>query len=140
MNVLCLPIFFYVGSHVRGNVDITNNSVVFSVTSFGRLPSEPLLVTIQDNIGGCLHTCTQHLKCLSINYQRISRKCELLADILLKVDVIDDDGWESYGHFTVTLVRNYLYCAFSDATLSLHLRRDWLPLVLLSFNTTPLNS
>ena len=128
MNVFCLhiTIIFCVGSQVRGNVDIRNNSVIFSVTSFGRLPSEPLLVTIRDNVGGCLHTCTQHLKCLTVNYERTSRKCELLADILLKVDVIDGDGWESYGHFTITLVGNYSYCAFSDATLSLHLRREWL--------------
>ena len=75
--------------------DLTNDSVVFSITSHGRLLGEIIFSTLKDVVGGCLYTCMQHVDCLTINYHRSSRRCKLMADVLFKKDIIDDPGWES---------------------------------------------
>ena len=84
--------------------DLTNDSVVFSITSHGRLFGEIIFSTLKDVVGDCLYTCMQHMDCLTINYHRSSRRCKLMADVLFKKDIIDDPGWESYGHFESSLV------------------------------------
>ena len=90
------------------NNDLTEASIVFSVTSYGRLPGELLLSVSKCIIGDCLYACMQHFACLTINYHALSGKCELLADILHKEELIPDVEWVSYGHFESELVR-YVY-------------------------------
>ena len=91
--------------------DLSKDSVVFSVASHGRLPGELLFDTLKDVLGDCLYACMQHTGCLTISYHRSSRTCKLMADVLFKEDIIDDFGWESYGHFESSLVsyiQNYV--------------------------------
>ena len=87
---------------------LTETSRMFSVTSYGRLPGELLLVVSKNIVGDCLYACMQHFACLAINYHKFSGECELLADILYKEKVIPDVKWESYGHFQSEIVR-YVY-------------------------------
>ena len=91
------------------NNDLTETSRVFSVTSYGKLPGELLLSLSQDIVEDCLYACMQHLACLTISYHSPSDRCELLADLLYKEKLIQDDEWVSYGHFESELVR-YVYC------------------------------
>ena len=86
---------------------ISRDSVMFSITSHGRLPSELLFVALKDVVGDCLYVCMQHASCLTISYHRSSKRCNLMADVLFKEDILDDPGWESYGHFESSLVS---YC------------------------------
>ena len=88
--------------------DLTEASIVFSVTSYGRLPGELLLALSKCIIGDCLYACLQNFACLTINYHALSGKCELLADILHKEELIPYNEWVSYGHFESELVR-YVY-------------------------------
>ena len=88
--------------------DLIKASVVFSITSYGRLPGALLLVVSKDIVGDCLYACMQHSTCLTVNYHTPSRRCELVADLLYKNELIHDDGWVSYGHFESELVR-YIY-------------------------------
>ena len=88
--------------------DLIKASVVFSVTSYGRLPGALLLVVSKDIVGDCLYACMQHSTCLTVNYHIPSRRCELVADLLCKNELIQDVGWVSYGHFESELVR-YVY-------------------------------
>ena len=87
------------------NSDLTEASIVFSVTSYGRLPGELLLTVSKCIVGDCLYACMQHFACLTINYHSLSGKCELLADILHKEALIPNAEWVSYGHFESELVR-----------------------------------
>ena len=80
-------------------------SVIFSITSYGRLPGERLLVTSHNVVGSCLYACTQHAACLTVNYHKPSKTCELLADLLFQEEVTKDTAWETYGHFKNALVR-----------------------------------
>ena len=97
------------------NNELTETSRVFSVTSYGRLPSELLLSAPKNNVGDCLYLCMQHFACLTINYHTHSGECELLADILYKEKLIPDDEWESYGHFESGIVRyGYSYIFSTD--------------------------
>ena len=86
---------------------LSKESVVFSVATRGRLPGELLFDTFKDALGDCLYVCLQHTSCLTISYHRSSRRCKLMTDVLFKEDIIDDIGWESYGHFESLLV-NYI--------------------------------
>ena len=91
--------------------DLTNHSVVFSITSHGRLFGEITFSTLKDVVGDCLYTCMQHMDCLTINYHRSSRRCKLMADVLFKKNITDDPGWESYSHFEsclVSYIENYV--------------------------------
>ena len=91
--------------------DLNKDSVVFSVTSHGRLLGEILFSTLKDVVGDCLYACMQHMDCLAISYHRSSGKCKLMADVLFKKAIIDDPGWKSYGHFESSLVsdiQNYI--------------------------------
>ena len=88
--------------------DLIKASVVFSITSYGRLPGAMLLVVSKDIVGDCLYACMQHSTCLTVNYHAPSRRCELVADLLHKNELIQDVGWVSYGHFESELVR-YIY-------------------------------
>ena len=110
MNGLVLMIITLVTAKtvVVCNNDLTETSRVFSVTSYGRLPSEVLLAVSKDIVEECLYACMQHFACLTINYHKISGECQLLADILYKEKVIHDVKWESYGHFESEIVR-YFY-------------------------------
>ena len=85
----------------------SKDSVVFSVASGGRLAGELLFDTLKDALGDCLYACMQHTSCLTVSYHRSSRRCKLMTDVLFKEDIIDDIGWESYGHFESLLV-NYI--------------------------------
>ena len=85
----------------------SKDSVVFSVASRGRLAGELLLDTLKDALGECLYACMQQTSCLTVSYHRSSRRCKLMTDVLFKEDIIDDIGWESYGHFESLLV-NYI--------------------------------
>ena len=90
---------------------ISRDSVVFSITSHGRLLGELLFVALKDVVGDCLYACMQHARCLSISYHQSSKRCELMADVLFKKDIIDDRGWKSYDHFESSLVsyfENYI--------------------------------
>ena len=90
---------------------ISRDSVMFSITSHGRLPGELLFVALKDVVGDCLYACMQHASCLTISYHRSSKRCNLMADVLFKEDILDDPGWESYGHFESSLVscfQNYV--------------------------------
>ena len=102
LKIITLIITKYV---VLFNNDLTEASIVFSVTSNGRLPGELLLAVSKRIIGDCLFTCIQHCTCLTINYHAPSGKCELLADILHKKELIPGAEWVSYGHFESELVR-----------------------------------
>ena len=110
MNCLILKIISLIttNSVVLCNNDLTEASIVFSVTSYGRLPAELLLAVSKSILGDCLYACMQHFACLTINYHAPSGKCELLADILHKEELISDVEWVSYGHFESELVR-YVY-------------------------------
>ena len=90
------------------NNDLSEASRVFSVTSYGKLSGELLLSLSKDIVKDCLYTCMQHLACLTISYHSPSNRCELLADLLYKEKLIQDDEWVSYGHFESELVR-YVY-------------------------------
>ena len=83
---------------------ISRDSVVFSITSHGRLLGELLFVTLKDVVGNCLYACMQHASCLTISYQQSSKRCKLMADVLFKENILRDPGWESYGHFESSLV------------------------------------
>ena len=83
---------------------ISRDSVVFSITSHGRLPGELLFATLTDVVGGCLYVCMQHASCLTISYHQSSKRCRLMTDVLFKEYILDDPGWESYGHFESSLV------------------------------------
>ena len=83
---------------------VSRDSVVFSITSHGRLLSELLFDTLKDAVGDCLYACMQHASCLSISYHQSSKRCNLMADVLFKEKILDDPGWESYGHFESSLV------------------------------------
>ena len=62
----------------------------------------------------------QHLACLTISYHSPSDRCELLADLLYKEKLIQDDEWVSYGHFESQLVRYvYSYVLFFDSSFEL---------------------
>ena len=114
MNCLTLKIILVVTAKtvVLCNNDLINKeSIVFSITNYGRLPSEVLLAVSKNIVGDCLHACMQHLACLTINYHRRSGRCELLADILYKKELIEDIEWVSYGHYESDLVR-YVYNYF----------------------------
>ena len=90
---------------------ISRDSVVFSITSHGRLLGELLFVALKDVVGDCLYACMDHARCSSISYHQSSKRCELMADVLFKKDIIDDPGWKSYGHFESSLVsffENYI--------------------------------
>ena len=84
--------------------NLNKDSVVFSITSHGRLLGEILFTTLKDVVGGCLYACIQHMDCLTISYHQSSRRCRLMADVLFKEYILDDPGWESYGHFESSLV------------------------------------
>ena len=102
------------------NNDLTEASRVFSVTSYGKLPGELLLSLSQDIVEDCLYACMQHLACLTISYHSPSDRCELLADLLYKEKLIQDDEWVSYGHFESQLVRYvYSYVLFFDSSFEL---------------------
>ena len=98
---------FTVNTAVLCNNDLTKASVVFSVTNYGRLPGELLLAVSTDIVGDCLYACMQHSACLTINYHRPSRRCELVADLLYEKELIQDAEWLSYGHFESELVRYF---------------------------------
>ena len=91
--------------------DISQDSVVFSITSHGRLLGEQLFVTLKDVAGDCLYACMQHASCLSISYQQSSKRCKLMADVLFKEDILGDPGWESYGDFESSLVNCFELCS-----------------------------
>ena len=102
------------------NNDLTEASRVFSVTSYGKLPGELLLALSKDIVEDCLYACMQHLACLTISYHSPSDRCELLADLLYKEKLIQDDEWVSYGHFESQLVRYvYSYVLFFDSSFEL---------------------
>ena len=61
---------------------ISRDSVVFSITSHGRLLGELLFVTLKDVVGNCLYACMQHARCLTISYQQSSKRCNLMADVI----------------------------------------------------------
>ena len=88
--------------------DLTEASIVFSVSSYGRLPDELLLALSKCIIGNCLYACMQHFACLTINYHALSGICEQLADILHKEELTPHNEWVSYGHFESELV-TYVY-------------------------------
>ena len=88
--------------------DLTEASIVFSVSSYGRLPDELLLALSKCIIGDCLYACMQHFACLTINYHALSGICEQLVDILHKEELTPDNEWVSYGHFESELV-TYVY-------------------------------
>ena len=110
MDCLILKIIMLITAKyvVLCNNDLTEASIVFSVTSYGRIPGELLLSVSKCVIGDCLHACMQNFACLTINYHALSGKCELLADILHKEELIPDVEWVSYSHFEKELVR-YVY-------------------------------
>ena len=100
---------------------LTKGSIVFSITTHGKLPGELLFTVSKDIVEDCLYACTQHLTCLTINYHTPSARCELVADILFKNNLIQDVWWVSYGHFESELVRyvfNYVAPADDDCTLA----------------------
>ena len=102
------------------NNDLTEASRVFSVTSYGKLPGELLLALSKDIVEDCLYACMQHLACLTISYHSPTDRCELLADLLYKEKLIQDDEWVSYGHFESQLVRYvYSYVLFFDSSFEL---------------------
>ena len=90
------------------NNDLTEASRVFSVASYGKLPGELLLAASKDIVEDCLYECMQHLACLKISYHSRSNRCELLANLLYKDNLIQNNKWVSYGHFERELVR-YVY-------------------------------
>ena len=47
---------------------LTKGSIVFSITTHGKLPGELLFTVSKDIVEDCLYACTQHLTCLTINY------------------------------------------------------------------------
>ena len=110
MNCLTLKIItlITVKSVIICSNDLTENSIVFSVTSYGRLSGELLLSVSKVIVEDCLYACMQHLACLTISYHSSSGTCELLADLLYKENLIQDGGWVSYGHFESEIVR-YVY-------------------------------
>lgn len=103
MNSMIQAILLIVISVIIGA--LCDYSVIFSITSYGRLHGERLLVTSHDVVASCLDACAQHLACLTVNYHNPSKTCELLADILFHKEVTKDTGWETYGHFNDALVR-----------------------------------
>lgn len=118
MNCLTLKIITLVAAKnlVLCNNDLIKSSVVFSVTSYGRLPGEMVFTVLKDIVGDCLYACMLHLTCLTINYHIPSGRCELVADILYKNNLIQDVGWVSYGHFESERVRYvYSYVVPTDA-------------------------
>ena len=122
MNCLTLRIITLVTAKnlVLCNNYLTKGSIVFSVTSHGKLPGELLFTVSKDIIEDCLYACMQHLTCLTVNYHTPSARCELVADILFKNNLIQDVWWVSYGHFESELVRyvfNYVVPA-DDCTLA----------------------
>lgn len=86
----------------KGN--FSRNSLEFSITSYGRLQGKIIFATLKDEVGDCSYACMQHLSCLTVCYNQSSRRCELMADILFKKDIIHKLGWVSYGHFEISLV------------------------------------
>ena len=110
MNCLTLKIITFVATKnlILCNNNLIKGSIVFSVTSYGRLPGEMLFTVLKDIVGDCLYACMQHSTCLTINYHTPSGRCELVADILYKNNLIQDVGWVSYGHFESERVR-YVY-------------------------------
>ena len=100
---LLITIAITATNNIFCNDDINRDSVVFSRTSHGRLLGELLFVTLKDVVGDCLYACMQHASCLAISYHQSSRRCKHIADMLFKKDIIDDPGWESYGHFKSSL-------------------------------------
>ena len=122
MNCLNLKIIslFTLKALVFCDNELIKASVVFSVTSYGRLPGALLLVVSKDFVGDCLYACMQHSTCLTVNYHTPSRRCELVADLLYKNELIQDVGWLSYGHFESELISftefTMLYAAISDTT------------------------
>ena len=92
MNCLTLRIITLVTakSLVLCNNYLTKGSIVFSVTSHGKLPGELLFTVSKDITEDCLYACMQHLTCLTVNYHTPSARCELVADILFKNNLIQD--------------------------------------------------
>ena len=102
---LLMVIAITAANNIFGNDDIiSRDSVVFSITSHGRLLGELLFVTLKDVVGNCLYACMQHASCLTISYQQSSKRSNLMADVLFKENILRDPGWESYGHFESSLV------------------------------------
>ena len=102
---LLMKIAITAATSIFCNDDIkSRDSVVFSITSHGRLLGELLFVTLKDVVGNCLYACMQHASCLTISYQQSSKRCHLMADVLFKENILRDPGWESYGHFESSLV------------------------------------
>ena len=83
---------------------VSRDSVVFSITSHSRLLGELLFVTLKDVVGDCLYACMQDARCLTISYQQSSKRCNLMADVLFKENILRDPEWESYGNFESSLV------------------------------------
>ena len=111
MNCLSLKIIalLTVKTVVLCDNGLIKASVMFPITSYGRLPGALLLIVSKDIVGDCLYACMQHSTCLTVNYHTPSRRCELVADLLYKNELIQDVGWIFYGHFESELVR-YIYC------------------------------
>ena len=82
---LLMKIAITAATSIFCNDDIkSRDSVVFSITSHGRLLGELLFVTLKDVVGNCLYACMQHASCLTISYQQSSKICNLMADVLKK--------------------------------------------------------
>ena len=101
---LLITIAITATNNIFCDVGVNRDSVVFSITSHGRLLGELLFVTLKDVLGDCLYACMRHASCLAISYHQSSRRCKPIADMLFKKDIIDDTGWDSYGHFESSLV------------------------------------
>ena len=99
MNVgrFFLTLLTFSSAEIIRNHDLSEFSADFSIVITGRATGIILLTKSNISDLECLLDCVFHLKCKSVNYNQISKTCELLATNITEKNISADEDWVSIG-------------------------------------------